>query len=138
MQGNNRTKNNQIFSCKYCYTCTLSPGEADLAKENNYQAHAPANKLKLGTSSGVDYIFSIHLALSPPPAVYFTVISRPFTAFAEERKQLPGDPTSIQLLNCLDVGAEEMVACGCMQPNTTPINRQLWPNMQHYSALKMQ
>lgn len=54
---------------KYSCTCTLSPGEADLQKENNYQAPALANRLRLGTSSGVDYIFSIRPPLSRTPAV---------------------------------------------------------------------
>lgn len=59
---------NATHKYKYSCTCTLSLGEADLVKENNYQA-APANRLRLATSSGTDYIFSIHPPLSPTPAV---------------------------------------------------------------------
>lgn len=78
------------------------------------------NRLRLGTSSGVDYIFSIHPPLSLTPAVRVTVISRPFTALAEACKLLPDDPTSIQLLNCLDVGTggrqQPQAVCGLTEP----------------------
>lgn len=54
---------------KYSCTYTLSPSGADLVNENNYQALAHANRLRLGTSLGTDYIFTIHPPLSPTPAV---------------------------------------------------------------------
>ena len=82
------------------YSSTLSPGDEDLPKENNYKAPAPANRLRMGTSSGVDYIFRVHPLLSLTP----TVISRPFILLAEACKLLPDDPTSIHILNCLDEG----------------------------------
>lgn len=66
-----RIARSQMPRSEYKYSCTstLSPGEADLARENNYPAPAPANRLRLGTSSGADYIFSIHPPFSPTPAV---------------------------------------------------------------------
>lgn len=87
---------------KYSCTRTRSPGEADLAKENNYQAPTPANRLRLGTSSSVDYIFSI-IPLSAHTCSLPSTNLRPFAARAQACERLPDDPTSIQLLNCLDV-----------------------------------
>ncbi|CAB1414426.1 unnamed protein product [Pleuronectes platessa] len=56
----------------------------------------------------------------------YSELREPFVALAEACKLQPDDPTSIQLLNCLDVGTRSrwppLAACGPAEPKPTAEN----------------